>query len=89
MTTKTPTAEFFADLEGDATPFAAAPRFVAGHSIAPGRGAGNQSLAITSVHATVLEALRATGYEEALAQRMAKEIADSVPRVQQKAQAAA
>jgi hypothetical protein len=82
MTTSRKSAEFLADLEEDATPFAAAPRFVAGAR----EGGGNQALAMSSIERAVLEVLLATGYEVSLAQRMAREIAASVPEVQEKAQ---
>jgi|GEM_PF-2427661 len=89
MTTKKISADFFAELEGDAVPFAAAPRFVSGRCRDLSAGAGNLTIAISAVHDMVLEALRATGYEAALAERMAQMIADSVPTVQEKVQSAA
>ena len=50
-------------------------------------GIGSQTLAISFVREMVLQALRATGYEEA--ERMAQEIAESVPTVQEKVRSAA
>ena len=82
-------AEFLAGLEGDAVPFAAAPRHVSGGSPKLDNRAGNQVLAISSVHEMVLQALLATGYETTLAESMAAVIAESVPTVQKKVQSAA
>mgnify|MGYP001588503487 CR=1 FL=1 len=52
MTTKRHSPEFLAELEGDATPFAAAPRHLAGRSTA----GGNQTLAISSIRETATKA---------------------------------
>lgn len=52
-------------------------------------GIGSQTLAISFLREMVLQALRATGYEEVLAERMAQEIAESVPTVQEKVRSAA
>jgi hypothetical protein len=84
MTIKGISAEFFADLEGESTPFAAAPRFVR-----PLTGVGDQQVAISSVRSTVFEALLASGYQVDLATRMADEIAASVPTIQEKVRTAA
>lgn len=76
-------AQTAAELEGDATPFAASPRVMARRV-----GGGNQAVAVTAVHQAVLEALLATGYERSLAEKMAKETAAQVPTIEQKVQAA-
>ena len=85
MTTKRSSADFFSELEGDASPFAAAPR----HMARPRLGRGNQTVAISSVRQAVLDALLASGYERQLAEKIADETALQVPVIEQKMQSAA
>lgn len=86
MTTRNPfSAEYLAELEGDATPFAAAPRLMRRRVV----HGGNQTIAVPTVRQAVYAALIETGYEPALAEKMAAEVADQVPAIERKVQAAA
>lgn len=74
-TTKGPTGNFYADLEGDASPMACAPRHVL---------KAKHASTIASVRRVVLEALLSAGYEAQLAEKMADEVAKSLPDIQLK-----
>lgn len=86
MTTKNIfSAEFLDALEGDSTPFAAAPRLMGRRRAST----GDQSIAVPTVRQAVLDALLQTGYDADLAERMANEVADQVPVIEKKVQSAA
>lgn len=84
MPTKSLSAEFFAELEGEATPFAAAPRFM---RRAP-PSAGEPVDVVSSIRRALLTALLSAGYEVSLAQRIAEETANRVPAIERELRAA-
>ncbi|MFZ5439850.1 MAG: hypothetical protein ACOZQL_07560 [Myxococcota bacterium] len=86
MTNKFPfSASELAELEGDAIPFAAAPRFMLRKKVA----VGNRAVAMSTVERAVLQALLESGYERGLAEEMAAQVADQVPVIEQKLVSAA
>lgn len=82
--TKRFSADDFAELEGEATPFAADPRLVRRRS-----AAGDQRVARSGVRQAVRDTLLAAGYEIELAEKMAEETANQLDAIQSKVQSAA
>ena len=76
------TAEFFEDLEEGYAPLAGAPRHFGVQTAAP----GYEDVAGDAVRAAVLQALIEAGYGRVLAQKMADEVAEKLPSIQQKAE---
>lgn len=85
MTTKRFSAEFLAELEGEAVPFAAAPHLMKRARI----GYGDQTVAVSTVREAVISALLTAGYELHLAEKIAEETANQVPVIEEKLQSAA